>query len=375
MSKQKLIFFGGTFDPPHVEHVAQLKAAMIETGAKKAIVMPTFIPPHKTVFYGASAQDRFEMCRIAFGDIENVEISSFEIDAKERSYSYKTIKWLKGRYPDHEILFLMGTDMLSSFHTWKNPTSILENATPLLCERSGEEAKEITLENFERRFGEKAYCLKYVGKELSSTEIKFSLMLGLSVDDKLKSGVNEYIASHLLYDGDKFFDYVKHNEKPSRKEHTLGVMLMAIDMAKQTGADVNKALVAALLHDCAKNMSESDYPEGIVPFGVPNAVAHQYVGAFVANKQLGIDDEEVLNAIKFHTTGRACMTLLEKIVFTADMIERGRDFDGVEELRKIAACDFEQGFKASLKRSAEFVKSSGKPMCELTDEACKYYLD
>lgn len=371
---KKLIFFGGTFDPPHNEHIAELKAAITETGAEKAIVMPTFIPPHKQTFHMARGENRLEMCRLAFGDIAGVTVSDEELKAGGKSYSYITIDKLKKQYPDYEILFLMGTDMLSSFGKWKNPHEILKNATPLLCERTGDrEKKEQTLKNFKDEFGKGAQAINYIGKELSSTEIKLKIMLGISAEGELKNEVLSFIEENSVYPADKYFDFVRKNEKPKRVEHTLGVMLMAKDFAKANGAGVNKALLAALLHDCGKYLSVSDYPECEVPEGTPEPVVHQYLGAYIAENVLGVSDEEIIDAIKFHTTGRENMTLLGKIIFTADMLERGRTYDGVEDLRKLSFENFEKGFEASLARSLEFVSQSGRPVCELTEKAYNYY--
>ena len=374
---KKLIFFGGTFDPPHNEHIAELKAAIEETGAEKAIVMLTSSPPHKETFFKASDADRLEMCRLAFGDVRGVEVSDFEINVGGKSYSYVTLDYLKKKYPDYEILFLMGTDMLASFDKWKYPERILSLATPLLCERTGDgETKEVTLRSFEEKFGVEARALKYVGKEVSSTEIKFRIMLGLSTDDMLKSAVNEYIGRHSVYKADKFFAFVKENEKPKRVEHTLGVMLMAKEIAaSECNGNVSqrKAILAALLHDCGKYLSPEDYPECKIPDGTPEPVIHQYLGAYIAEKVLGVEDEEVIDAIRYHTTGRPDMTLLGKIIFTADMIERGRTYDGVERLRQITKENFENGFKEALRRSLEFVTESGRPICGLTKEAYDYY--
>ena len=374
---KKMIFFGGTFDPPHNEHIAELKAAIEETGAEKAIVMPTSSPPHKETFFKASDADRLEMCRLAFGDVRGVEISDFEINAGGKSYSYVTLDYLKKKYPDYEILFLMGTDMLASFDKWKYPEKILSLSTPLLCERTGDgETKEVTLRRFKEKFGIEARALNYVGKEVSSTEIKFRIMLGLSTDDMLKSAVNEYIGGHSVYKADKFFAFVRENEKPKRVEHTLGVMLMAKEIAASEGngkVSQNKAILAALLHDCGKYLSPEDYPECEIPDGTPEPVIHQYLGAYIAEKDLGVEDEEIIDAIRYHTTGRPDMTLLGKIIFTADMIERGRTYDGVERLRQITKENFENGFKAALRRSLEFVTESGRPICGLTKEAYDYY--
>ena len=357
-----LIFFGGTFDPPHIGHKEMLLAARKAYPDAGIVVMPTFLPPHKQTFYAASAADRLNMCKIAFGDVKNVAISDYEIKKQGKSYSFETLAYLKNEYPDKEILFLMGTDMMKSFGSWKNPQEILRLSTPLLCYRKGDgEAADITAKNFEKEFSVKPFVLPFDGVEASSTDIKIRYMLSIPVttaDDKILG----YIKENGLYNGDEKFKFIRENLKPARIEHTAGVIEYALDHAAYYKLDKNKVLTAALLHDCAKYKRPEDYKDFTMPKGVPEPVVHQYLGAYIAEKVLGVRDKDVLEAIRCHTSGKAGMSDLDKLIFTSDMLEKSRTFDGVEDLRKIAEEDFEQGFRAALKRSYEFVVRSGKPV-------------
>ncbi len=367
-----LIFFGGTFDPPHIGHREMLLAARNAYPNAHITVMPTFLPPHKQTFYAASAADRLNMCKIAFGDVKNVTISDYEIDKRGKSYSFETLAHLKNENPDKEILFLMGTDMMKSFGSWKNPQEILRLSTPLLCYRKGDgEAADITAKNFEKEFSVKPFVLPFDGVEASSTDIKIRYMLSLPVttaDDKILG----YIKENGLYNGDEKFKFIRENLKPARIEHTAGVIEYALDHAAYYNLDKNKVLSAALLHDCAKYKRPEDYKDFTMPKGVPEPVVHQYLGAYIAEKVLGVRDTDVLEAIRCHTSGKAGMSDLDKLIFTSDMLEKGRTFDGVEDLRKIAEEDFEQGFRAALKRSYEFVVRSGKPVYGETKKAIEY---
>lgn len=372
---KRLLFFGGTFDPPHVEHENMLKAAVEEFSPDKTVVMPTFIPPHKKTLYCAPPKCRLEMAKIAFGKIPTVTVDDFEIKAEGKSYSYITLGALKAKYTDYEILFLMGTDMLSSFSSWKNPEEILRLCTPLLCVRSGEgETAQKTVSDFYGKFAVKPFVLSYEGKEVSSTEYKIYKMLGLPVCGEVNEKVEKYIDDKNLYLGDEKFEFIRENLKPERIKHTAGVVLYALKKCCYYGLDKTKVLTAALLHDCAKYKSAKDYPDFTMPEGVPAPVEHQYLGAYIAEKILGVTDEEVLNAIRYHTSGRPNMSNLEKLVFTADMLEKGRTYDGAKELRAAADKDFETGFKLALVRSYDFVKVSGKPIYGLTKKAINYYL-
>ncbi len=373
---KSLILFGGTFDPPHAEHVAMAKAAVEEKKPDKIIIMPTATPPHKKTFHAATAKDRLEMCRLAFGDIRGCEVSPLEINAGGKSYSYITVGKLAEKYVGYKIYFLMGTDMLSSFHKWKNPEEILRFCVPLLCVRKGEgETAEETLNGFEEKFSVRPEALSFQGGEASSTECKLRILLGLDAGGLLPESVAKYVVENGVYPSDEYFSYIRTHLKEKRIVHTLGVMLAAKKYAKQANADENAALTAALLHDAAKYEDPADYPDFKAPAGVPEPVMHQYLGAYIAEKVLGVKDEDILNAIKYHTSGRKGMSLLEKIILTADKLERGRKFDGVEELRKIASEDFEKGFKEALYRTSyKYIEKSGKSVYSLTKEALEDYV-
>ena len=131
--------------------------------------------------------------------------------------------------------------------------------------------------------------------------------------------------------------------------------------------------ISALLHDCAKYVEVDDLEKYDIPKNCPKEVMHQYVGAYVAEKILNVKDEEILLAIKFHTSGRKEMTLLEKIIYTADIIEPSRKFLGVEELRLAVEKDFESGFLICIAEILEFLKKQGGDIYPLSIEACEYY--
>lgn len=150
----------------------------------------------------------------------------------------------------------------------------------------------------------------------------------------------------------------------SRKRliHSFGVRDVAAKLAKQHGFDMEKAVVAGLLHDCAKGFSEEEQLRLCEEYGIKldevtlacPAVIHAPLGAEVARREFGICDEEVLDAIRYHTVARAGMTPLEKIVYLADMIEPLRIFDGVNELRRAAYSDLDRAFLDALNKSISF---------------------
>ena len=163
-------------------------------------------------------------------------------------------------------------------------------------------------------------------------------------------------------------------EMPAKRwEHTLGVMESAVQLAYRYGADPGKAELAAILHDVAKYWPVEKQRQIIVEHGLPRelldydkALWHAHVGALVAQRDFGIDDEEVLNAIRYHTSGRVRMTKLEKVVCLADYIEPGRNFPGVDQLRELAEASLEKALLAGFDGTISELLSRGKKIFPLT---------
>ena len=162
-------------------------------------------------------------------------------------------------------------------------------------------------------------------------------------------------------------DYLKDNLKPSRYGHTLGVVNTAIRLAEFYGEDKNKAEIAALCHDVAKNMSNDalrkiiDNENIILSIDEENTqeLWHSIVAPVIARKVFEIEDEEILAAMRWHTTGKEDMTNLEKIIYLADLIEPSRKFDGVDEIREIAYKDLDLAMLKALTHTTIYLLTKG----------------
>lgn len=181
---------------------------------------------------------------------------------------------------------------------------------------------------------------------------------------------------------DSINNYLKNNMKESRYLHTLGVKKMAVKLAEQYGADREKAEAAAMLHDICKS---DDYPIEVLNRYVRKfdlgdkyignrGLSHSRVAAELIPELTGICDEEIIDAVRYHTTGRPGMSLLEKIIYIADAIEENRDYPGVEELRKIAFEDIDKACVKAMSDAIELVKSRGQFLDEESVAARDYYL-
>lgn len=194
--------FGGTFDPPHAGHKKYADELKVRLSLDRLIVIPTSTPPHKEKVNSASAEDRLNMVKILFRNEADVEVSDMEIARGGRSYTYETVTLLHGIYPDDELIFLLGSDMLFTFHQWLNPDVILSHVKICAVTRSDEINEEKLREYVEKHFPEKKerfITCDFDPIELSSTQIRNAVRDGKSVDGLVDREVLKYIKEKELY--------------------------------------------------------------------------------------------------------------------------------------------------------------------------------
>lgn len=166
---------------------------------------------------------------------------------------------------------------------------------------------------------------------------------------------------------DDIKEHLKNNLKPARYGHTLGVVNTAIKLAEIYGEDKNKAEMAALCHDVAKNMSDEELKKIIEEENISLSIDeentrelwHSIVGPIISRKVFEIEDEEILNAMRWHTTGKENMTNLEKIIYLADLIEPSRRFEGVDEIREVAYKDLDLAMLKALTHTTIYLLTKG----------------
>lgn len=168
-------------------------------------------------------------------------------------------------------------------------------------------------------------------------------------------------------------EIVQKQLTPHRYQHTLGVMETAVFLAKKYGVDEKKAELAAIFHDYAKFRDKEEMKSIIVEQKMDPELLeyngelwHAPVGAYLAEKEAGVTDPEILNAIRYHTSGRPNMTKLEKVIYLADYIEPGRHFPGVEDVREIANQDLNQALIEAIKNTIAFLMKKNQRIFPLT---------
>lgn len=177
-----------------------------------------------------------------------------------------------------------------------------------------------------------------------------------------------------------YLEQIKTRMPEKRYIHTIGVMETAIQLAEKYGADVKAAETAAILHDVAKYADE-DWMKKVVKehhldprlLDWGPEILHGPVGAWIAEHEFQVTDEDILNAIRYHTTGRANMSTLEKILYIADMIEPNRNFSGVDKLREIVQQDLDEGMRACIRHTIAFLVETKQAIFPDSIECYNYF--
>ena len=388
----KIGIYGGSFNPPHKGHVFGAREFADQLGLDKLIVVPNAAPPHKAFPEGTPTPlQRLAMVRLAFSDDPRFCVSDLELSREGKSFTSDTIRQIKDRHPDDELYFMMGTDMFLSFETWHDPGAICKNAALVCLHREKNqktaEALRNQAEKYRTQFGANAMVLQNSFLEMSSTDVRRLLRFGCA-EEYLSEKVLQYIQENKLYGvsenwRDLPFEKLRekslslHNE--SRKAHAIGCSELAKKLAKRFGLSEQTAYRAGILHDVTKALPPHaqyamcrHYHVKLSGQEQQNAkLLHAITGAVAAQTLFG-ESQEVCRAIRWHTTGHAGMTTMEKILYIADYAEENRDFPGVEELRTMLDDDLDRAVAFGIKMTIDGLKEKNQPICDNTLAAYSY---
>ncbi|MBQ4626718.1 MAG: bis(5'-nucleosyl)-tetraphosphatase (symmetrical) YqeK [Clostridia bacterium] len=322
------------------------------------------------------------MCRIAFGKDSRFEITSLELDRGDKSYTVETLRELKKTYPDDELYFIVGSDMLETFTQWYCWEEILSLC--ILCAASREKGFEPDLSGFGKEQRSRIVFLETEPFEVSSTQVRIEIEKNDS-SQLIDKEVMDYINEKKLYnDGLKQFRKLIYERlDEARIFHSECVSESAAALAEKYGADPEKARLAGLLHDVMKNASQQEHFEYIRKAGYAmnridetnRKVWHQKSGAAFLKVNGIVDDEEILSAVAWHTTGRAGMSLLEKIVYIADFISADRDYNDVGVVRKLAGESLEKAILYTSRYTINKLVSQDLPIHPATVDCYNDMLD
>jgi len=182
---------GGTFDPPHLGHIALAESAIVELSLNKVLFIPARIPPHKSSISVTPESNRFEMLSLAVSEYPNFDITDMEFKRSGKSYTYETVLELKKLYPENELFFIIGADNILEMESWYKPDGLISMINFAAANRPGFDPSG--------KFKDKVKMFEMKPYDLSSTEIRAKIASGDDVAGFLHPAVNDYINKHRLY--------------------------------------------------------------------------------------------------------------------------------------------------------------------------------
>ncbi len=380
------VLYGGTFNPIHRGHLDICVRARQAVDARRVLLMPAAQPPHKSAGWLAPDQDRLAMCALAAREYDLIQVDDWEIRRGGRSYTVDTLGHLAAVFPEEELWLLIGTDMFLTFTQWHRWEEIGKMASLLVASREeGDRERLLDQQQKLAEQGVRSRLLQNPPMPMSSTQILEELRRD-GTTGKVCPQVLDYIREKELYlHPPEELDYLRRYIRPLmtdyRYRHSLGVEKQAVKMARRFGADQRKAALAGILHDVCKDMPKGALLQNILESGIINGIdfkaspqlIHSYAGALYLQSHMDIHDTEVIEAVRYHTTARAGMSLLETVVYLADLTSEDREYPDVGEMRRLCDTDLRKAMIHALTHTVKELTRKQKPICPDTLGACKEY--
>jgi len=382
----KIAIYGGSFNPPHLGHVEAARTVASALSPDRLLIVPASVPPHKELADGSpTAQQRLELCRLAFADIPGAEISEMELRREGKSYSYDTVRLLREENPDAQLILVVGTDMLLSFEKWYQFRYLLENCTLAVLARGEDDLDELraAADYLRTTYDADVTVLPHEPIAISSETIRERLETR-GGEDYLSDAVYAEIIRHRYYGARPSLPWLREKVLEHLDEHRVahvaGCESEAVRLAMHWGEDPELAAEAGILHDITKSLSYDEQLQLCEKYGIINdnseleapKLLHAKTGAAMARELFGVSDT-VYEAIRWHTTGKPDMSLFEKILYLADYIEPTRDFEGIDELRELAFSDLDGAMVLGLGMTIDEIRRSGREPYVDTLDAYAWY--
>ena len=367
---RRIGIFSGSFDPIHKGHLRIIRDVLEKDLADEVLIVPSGTPPYRKPL--ADISHLRAMAQLAIAGLARVSIAQESLLKSSRD-TVDTLSAIMRHYAGASFYYIIGADKLAGILLWPDVGRIFELCELLVYPRVGYNARELT--HFAIHHGVRAQLLAVPPANMSSSLVRTQIALLSDAWEMIMPRVARYIAKNGLYKP-PFEKQVKLLMNQRRFEHTLGVRDLAVELAYHHHIPMQKAAVAAMLHDCAKCMKLSrlqaiarrwhlfrDDAQALKS----NALLHGMVGAVLAEYKYKVYDEDVLNAIRYHTTGRAQMSPLELCLFVADAAEANRStYPELQSIRLAMWDDLRQAALISLRGTQDHVLDSGQTFSQET---------
>ena len=358
------ILFGGTFDPIHNGHIRMATYASMKLNAD-VVFVPARSPRWKNPT--SSSKERLKMLKAALKYCPSgSSILDYELKSKDDiNYSIDTVRYFKNMHPNDKIYFLIGADQVNRFAEWKSAEELSKLATIIFSSRPNIDLDQDIINHYNM-----VDIKFYESGEVSSTKVRQLKSLDIPQE------VCMIIENDRLYYINKLSKYITNE----RLEHSIQVAHLAYAIAVKNKLDnPYKYYIAGLLHDAGKTMQidqvkfmEDNFPMYI---DLPKFSYHQFLGAYLAEHEFGIEDEEILTAIRNHCTGNKNMSPISMVVYASDKIEPTRGFDSrflIDSCMK----NYKQGFIDTLIDNKKYLLAHNKDITnELTNACFEMYIN
>lgn len=361
--RRKIGLLGGTFDPVHFGHLRMAEACKEKLCLDEVWWIPASVPPHKNRQTTPYEKRRAWIAQALEGKIGH-RILDVEKEREGKSYTYDTLLELHRREPDCQFYFLTGADSLDGLNTWYRWENILDLCVFVVTTRPGYDLEipdEIASVAQKTKGG--ILCVEIDALQISSTEVRERVARGQSIEDLVPAALINEVKERMEIKVEGYKEILKNRLSVKRYTHSIGVANTAARLAGMFNGDIERAYLAGLMHDYARELTEEELLEltakhNLSTDGVElmqTSLLHGPVGAWLLEQEGLITDQQVLNAIRWHTTGHPDMDQLARIVYISDYIEPGRNFPGVDLLRQIANKDLNLGVLAGLDHTLSFL--------------------
>lgn len=363
---ENIIIFGGTFDPVHNAHMRIAVDASLKLNAD-VIFVPAKSPRWKNPL--TSSEHRYNMLKLAMKYAPSgSKISDYELKSKESiNYSIDTVRYFKNNYPKAKLYFLIGSDQVNRFSDWKDAEELSNLATVVFVSRPKYELDKGIIETYHM------LDLSFLNSgDVSSTDVRE--LRSIDIPDN----VREYIEKNRLYYVGKLEKYLPEQ----RFNHSLQVANLSLKIAKFNKLEhPERYYFAGLLHDLGKtyhkdSLDSVEFMKKYFPeyMDLPKFAYHQFIGAYIAEHDFGVKDPLILDAIKYHCTGKDNMSEVGMVVYAADKIEPTRQFDS-RWLINSCLKNWKQGFLDTLEDNKKYLLNHNKDITNrFTDKCFEMYL-
>lgn len=387
----RIAILGGTFNPIHNGHLQMAAAVMKTNQFDQILFMPSGDPPHKKGEQIIDKKHRLAMCEAAVLPYSQYAISNLELNRTGYTYTLDTINVLEQTHPENRYTMIIGADSLMQLDQWHHYDELLRLCPFIVINRPGYPSSQLLkqIQLFEEKHHAQIEIIEMPDSSISSSEIRKRDAQHLSITHLVPKGVADYMVLFQLYQENSveglISDYQEKVGKSLSKKrfaHSISVMNTAAKLAEIYDVNINKAKIAGLLHDCGKSLTdeqklkmceENGLSISNVERNLPDLL-HAKLGALIAKKDYQIDDQEILDAIASHTTGKPNMTILDKIIFIADYIEPLRNqASNLEECRHLVQKSLDETLVKILHDTLAYLNEKSAQIDLMTQTTYEYY--